>query len=443
MPDRWTDDELRACVGSYLTMLSKELAGEKYEKSAVRRHLTKGPLFARSAPSIEWRMRNISAVLEARGKPYIPGYLPAKNTGADVTRRIGAILDELDHEGAGIQLPPMVFFNVGWMERYQGMSPDDPTLGRHGYLANHDHGHESFNFLAEGGRVFGYQPRGNKLWLPRLGGSPRNDSLDHVLVVWLATHPKTMKVMIVGWYSDATVYRTQRPRVPKRGVGAGTVEIFYTAEAAANNAKLLPVGNREFEAPTHHSMTGGLGQSPVWYGGNDAFRWRVWRYIQGVERNLKLPNPSPSKRKGGSLPRNHNSELRRKVEKIAVDHATAFFESKAGGSYSIESVELEGRGWDLEATRGREKLLIEVKGLSGTGAVCEFTPNEYAKAHHDDHRNSYVIYIVTGCLSDNPVASIFRFTAKGAWEAADGRCLSVVPLTGARLTIVEAVSSID
>ncbi|MER9554667.1 hypothetical protein [Mesorhizobium sp. M0323] len=288
MPTDWTDDELRACVVSYLAMHSKAFSGEKYDKSAVRRHLTKGPLSGRSAPSIEWRMRNISSVMQSRGQRYVPGYLPAANTGAQVARRIAKIIDELTPDAAAaVSVPQMIFFNVGWMKKYQGMSQGDPTLGRHGYLREHAHGWESFNFLPEQGRVFGYQPRKDKIWLPNLGGSPKGETVEHVLVVWLATHPVTLKVLIVGWYKDATVYRTAIPRTPTRGEGAGLNEIPYTVEALAENATLLPETNREFRTHTHHSMKGGLGQSPVWYGANDEFRGRVWRYIQSTKTSTR------------------------------------------------------------------------------------------------------------------------------------------------------------
>ncbi|TIN70902.1 MAG: DUF3883 domain-containing protein [Mesorhizobium sp.] len=443
MPTRWTDDELKACVVSYRAMLSKEVAGEKYEKSAVRRHLTSGPLSGRSATSIEWRMRNISSVLENRGHRYIPGYLPAANTGSDVSRRIEKILDEVAaDDGSSFvasTMPRMVFFNVGWMKNYQGMSPDDPTLGRHGYLREHAHGLESFNFLPEDGRMFGYQPRTDKIWPPKLGGSPKAETVEHILVVWLATHPVSMTVLVVGWYKDATVYRTPIARVPTRGDGAGQYEIPYTVETRAENATLLPAPTRSFKAHTHHSMVGGLGQSPVWYGGNDDFRLRVWRYIQEVDRNLSLPKVPP--RGKGKPPRNPDPELRRKVEKAAIKHATEFFTSNAGGGYDVESFEVEGRGWDLEATRGDEKLLIEVKGLSGNRGICELTPNEYAKSKHSEHRPHYVIYIVGNCLSDTPVPSIFRYTVRGIWETDDGRRLSVDPVVGARLTIRESIGS--
>jgi hypothetical protein len=235
-----------------------------------------------------------------------------------------------------------------------------------------------------------------------------------------------MKVLVVGWYKDAKVYRTPIVRVPRTGDGADRHDIPYTAEALAENATLLPEANRTFRAPTHHSMRGGLGQSPVWYGGNDNFRRRVWTYIQGIEGDIKAQKAS--RRGGGARPRNSDPELRRKIEKAAINHAIAYFTSNEGGAYDVESVESEARGWDLEATRSNERLLIEVKGLGANGGTCALTPNEYAKSCHEDHCFQYVIYIVSGCLSDAPVASIFRWSPRGIWEAADGRRLAVEPI---------------
>jgi hypothetical protein len=73
----WTDTELDAVVADYFSMLDSELAGEPYVKSRHRARLRKR--IERSDPSIEFKHRNISAVLEAMGLPRIAGYLPAQN----------------------------------------------------------------------------------------------------------------------------------------------------------------------------------------------------------------------------------------------------------------------------------------------------------------------------------------------------------------------------
>lgn len=59
-------------------MLSKEQSGIAFNKSEIRRRLL--PLLKnRSEGSIEFKNRNISAVLAKIGQPYVRGYLPAYN----------------------------------------------------------------------------------------------------------------------------------------------------------------------------------------------------------------------------------------------------------------------------------------------------------------------------------------------------------------------------
>lgn len=95
----WTYDELKAATVAYLGMLADELDGKPINKAAVRRSLKEEgePLHGRSDASIEYRMQNISAVLEGLGLPRIKGYRPAKNVGSNTVEKIVAVLDELGH----------------------------------------------------------------------------------------------------------------------------------------------------------------------------------------------------------------------------------------------------------------------------------------------------------------------------------------------------------
>lgn len=74
----WTRAEDEATVASYFEMLSAELRGEDVNKAEHRRALV--PLLSgRSEGAIEFKHRNISAVLIELGFPYIDGYKPAGN----------------------------------------------------------------------------------------------------------------------------------------------------------------------------------------------------------------------------------------------------------------------------------------------------------------------------------------------------------------------------
>lgn len=74
----WDWLECEAIVQDYFTMLKKELAGEKFNKSEHRRNL-KSKLGDRNDGAIEFKHQNISAVLLEMGQPYIQGYKPAFN----------------------------------------------------------------------------------------------------------------------------------------------------------------------------------------------------------------------------------------------------------------------------------------------------------------------------------------------------------------------------
>lgn len=327
---------------------------------------------------------------------------------------------------------PIVFINVGWMKFYNGPSDADPTLGGHGHLKKSTVGHEAWNFRPYRGQLLGYVPRSATINLTRLGGKRRSEWVDGVTVVWIAKSPRDRKNYIVGWYMNATVYRNNEHL---RVMRSGEVSVGYQVVAKPEaGAKLLPVDARVFRIPTAKEK-GNLGQSPVWYGKDDDFRAHVRAYI-GTD------GAKPASSKAGKSPRQPDVELRRKIEQAAIDHAIAHYTSAAGGNRSVISVELDGKGWDLEATAADGSVLnVEVKGLSGSQVVVELTPNEYAKMQSE--RGRYVIYILSNALENARRAHVFRFDAEQSskktliWEADDGRILAIEEKIAARLSAIE------
>jgi len=71
----WSPEEVELTVDSYMCMLRQDLQGETYSKSAHRRELRQ-QLPERTDRAIEYKHRNISAVLEEMGLPYVSGYKP-------------------------------------------------------------------------------------------------------------------------------------------------------------------------------------------------------------------------------------------------------------------------------------------------------------------------------------------------------------------------------
>lgn len=94
----WTDQELEASVDAYLKMLGLEQSGQTFKKSVENQLLRKGPLSKRSASSVEYRMQNISAVMEQMDLPRIVGYVSAKNIGTKIGGRIREILIDRNAE---------------------------------------------------------------------------------------------------------------------------------------------------------------------------------------------------------------------------------------------------------------------------------------------------------------------------------------------------------
>ncbi len=73
----WTDDENDLIVADYFAMLAADLAKRPYIKAEHNRRLR--TRIGRSRPSIEFKHRNISAVLKGLGETWLTGYLPAFN----------------------------------------------------------------------------------------------------------------------------------------------------------------------------------------------------------------------------------------------------------------------------------------------------------------------------------------------------------------------------
>lgn len=91
--------------------------------------------------------------------------------------------------------------------------------------------------------------------------------------------------------------------------------------------------------------------------------------------------------------RRTDPEHNAKVEKAAIKEVRKHYQILG---YEVESVERDNVGWDLEATAGRVKLRIEVKGLSGSIPVGELTPNEFVA--FSETSPTYRLAIVTNSL---------------------------------------------
>lgn len=100
----WSDSENDLIVADYFAMLRDDFAREPYNKAAHNRDLQ--DRIGRSKQSIEYKHRNISAVLQGLGEIWIPGYRPAFNYQNSLEDAVQRWL--VRHEDWMTRLPPAV-----------------------------------------------------------------------------------------------------------------------------------------------------------------------------------------------------------------------------------------------------------------------------------------------------------------------------------------------
>lgn len=74
----WSRTEVEACVADYLQMLTLQLNGQSFNKSE-RIQLLMNKLDGRSKASVEYKFRNVSAVMRELGWPTVKGYKALAN----------------------------------------------------------------------------------------------------------------------------------------------------------------------------------------------------------------------------------------------------------------------------------------------------------------------------------------------------------------------------
>jgi hypothetical protein len=324
---------------------------------------------------------------------------------------------------------PTVFFRVGWMRFYEGLSEGDYIHGGGAFVREHGYGHEMFNFLPVNGRCYGYvRPissggksdfvGGMGIKLERISASKKDNYLDGVLVVWVSSPPEG-GTFVVGWYENATIHRYHQ-EVARGSNRTYKGELLgYYATAATDDVRRLDITEHVFSVP---SGKGGIGQSNVWYADDNSqhrsFRQSILEYIHSG-RIQKLDELKSRFKPIDPL-------LRNKIEKTAIDSTILYFEKDG---YRVSSREKDNLGWDLEAVSGRKKLLLEVKGLSRSQLCVELTPNEYAQMQK--MRSAYHICVVTNALT-SPILSVFSYSPElGEWQDKQKRVLRIAELTGA------------
>jgi hypothetical protein len=122
--------------------------------------------------------------------------------------------------------------------------------------------------------------------------------------------------------------------------------------------------------------------------------------------SLMTTAKAPAKRGGrGKWGVGSDIERKARVEQAAIEAVRNHFKT-----YTVETVEKDNFGWDLEATpiEGGKTICLEVKGLFGIALKVGMTPNEYRALvkHRDGKKPEYRLCVVTNALSDDLIPSV-------------------------------------
>jgi hypothetical protein len=282
----------------------------------------------------------------------------------------------------------LLFLNVGWMSKYQGLKRDTITGGGT-YVSRHGYGHELLNFQPYRGRMYGFgQVPHSSIRIENLDAPPGAASVDGALVIWVASS------RIVGWYKNATVFRRIQPPPKSSARFYQGDPIGYNVTADVRDCKLLIPDARLFPVPRSQERADAMGRY-LWYAKgpkNESFRKEVLAYILAGGTLTGKANGTPATWAGSRQPDVHK---RQKVDHAAIDLAAAHFEDLG---YVVDSVEGDNVGWDLEAIHeaSGDSLRIEVKGLSGSAICVEMTRQEYEMMRR--HKKNYRVCVVTRAL---------------------------------------------
>jgi hypothetical protein len=311
-----------------------------------------------------------------------------------------------------LKYQPILFMRIAWMKHYRGVTDDDIPSGAGSHVEQNRDGGEVFNFHPHKGKFYGYaRMQGDRnINIDKLGAKASEQSVGDVTVVFFAKNPATGGQYIIGWYRNAEVFRsTQNLRRDARDGHSS-----YNVVADRKDGHLILEDDRVFDIP--HGQGGWPGQTNVWYvpSGKAAFLKKLEEYmadpVSWIDRTRKRRKPLTAFQK--------DAELRRQVEIAAMERVVDYFSDRG---YDVSDVSTLNYGWDMEAVKGKQRLLLEVKGLSGRFGDFQFvvTPNEYKKCV--TNRNHFRFCVVSEAVNKkNQTLDIF-FNQKGRWLSVDGK----------------------
>lgn len=298
---------------------------------------------------------------------------------------------------------------VGYMKFYQGPKPgDEKPIGGGSYNAE-EIGHEAYNFLNIKEKLYGYfQPHMKKPYEINLGRIVKgfsDEKVDDVLVIWFATNPIARGQVVIGWYKNATVFRSMQSPT------ALIQRKYYNYNIVANtrDCVLLPISKRKF--PVGHNIegtkTGNPGEANAFYlldgqgyakdliSANNAWIKNVITYVKNYA-GLKISSREDEIQEdvvtagysSGGQGFQGDVKVRLMIEKFAM---TICKNQYSNNGYEVEDVSAN-HPYDFLITKNGVSRFVEVKGTQTPGDTILLTKNEvdFSRIHGD----KMVLFIV-------------------------------------------------
>jgi len=326
----------------------------------------------------------------------------------------------------------VLFARIGWMHWYRGPQPDDPKPIGGGKYNKQSVGHEAFNFLPFNGRMFGYfQPKLTKdhpssIALERIDPKATGDTLNDVLLVFVATDPKHGGQRIIGWYDSATVYRHYQVSKDKR-----RKSFDYFIETEADDAVRVPEQRRNFVVP---GGQGAFGQANICYlleaNGKPKATASWINDALAYVKSYDLENPAAEPASEG------DAEISDSIE-ITIDHAAGFQSNprirKAIEKYAMDRAEKhlrklgytpkdthKNKPYDYLCEQQDADLYVEVKGTQDSGTSISLTPREVEHARKQENSALFIVHSVAVKGRRKPTVSSGTEVFLNPWDISAG-----------------------
>jgi len=246
---------------------------------------------------------------------------------------------------------------------------------------------------------------------------------------------------IIGWYRNATVYASTRPKFPasvtkemllrlKQSGMRGFRLIGYRFEAAVESATLLPTYERR-KQKIPGNVKGGFGRSNIRYlfptgGKTQISKWMedAIQYVLTYDRANLLDDPSSeiNLEEEASLAAERaagfqsDPKIRKTIEQHAMKKAQKALEERGFSKFENTSAT---KPYDFTCWREEKPFFVEVKGTQTPGKTVILTKNEveHVKSNPD---NCVLVVVYSVKLTGKKTATAGMTDVTEKWDLTDG-----------------------